>query len=168
MASKPSAKRVGKEPARYVLVDRGYQTAEHWVQAKVIRSEMCETLFGGPQQEQLYVVLPSGERIHVDRWAECNPQPIGLERIIDQAVKPRPKNAQRSAKTIIHVNMHHVRANKKDGGNRAVLTVKRGKTNQYAHAVDIKGPSKVVYRPDKPLSCGARGWIETKAEVVLV
>ena len=45
--------------------------------------------------------------------------------------------------------------------------VKSGKTNRYAHEVRIEGPSKIVYRPDKPLSCGARVWIETYGEVEL-
>lgn len=48
-----------------------------------------------------------------------------------------------------------------------MITVKRGKTNQYAHAVEILGPCRIIYRPDKPLSCGATVWIETEAEVVL-
>ena len=33
------------------------------------------------------------------------------------------------------------------------------------YEVEILGESKVVYSPDKPLSCGARVWIETNAEV---
>jgi|TARA_R100000458_G_C8009323_1_gene74108 hypothetical protein len=65
----------------------------------------------------------------------------------------------------IHVNMHKVRANKKHGTNEPVLTIKEGKTNTYCHEVDILGPSKLVYRPNKPLSCGARVWIETTASV---
>ena len=48
-----------------------------------------------------------------------------------------------------------------------VLTVKTYKSNTYAHEVDIMGASKVVYSADKPLSCGARVWIETEAEVVI-
>ena len=68
-------------------------------------------------------------------------------------------------KTIIHVNQHVVKANAKNGTNEPVLTVKNYKENRYAHTVDIKGASKVVYSPDKPLSCGARVWIETNAEV---
>ena len=32
----------------------------------------------------------------------------------------------------------------------------------------IKGDSKVVYRPDKPLSCGAKVWIETEGEVEVI
>ena len=65
----------------------------------------------------------------------------------------------------IHVNMHKVRANKKHGTNEPVLTIKEGKTNTYCHEVDILGQSKLVYRPNKPLSCGARVWIETTASV---
>lgn len=68
-------------------------------------------------------------------------------------------------KTIIHVNQHVVKANRKDGTNHPVLTVKTYKSNTYASEVHIKGESKVVYSPDKPLSCGARVWIETEAEV---
>ena len=67
----------------------------------------------------------------------------------------------------IHVNMHKVRANKKHGTNEPVLTIKEGRTNTYCHEVDILGPSKLVYRPNKPLSCGARVWIETNSEVRL-
>ena len=49
-----------------------------------------------------------------------------------------------------------------------VITVKTSKSNVYAHEVDIKGPSKVIYSPDKPLSCGAKVWIETESEVVTI
>ena len=68
-------------------------------------------------------------------------------------------------KTIIHVNQHAVKANAKNGTNDPVLTVKTYKDNRYAHTVDVKGPSKIVYSPDKPLSCGARVWVETQSEV---
>ena len=69
-------------------------------------------------------------------------------------------------KTKIHVNQHVVRSNKKHGKKEQVLTVKTYKSNTYAHEVEINGPSKVIYSPDKPLSCGARVWIETESEVV--
>ena len=49
-----------------------------------------------------------------------------------------------------------------------MLTVKTYKDNRYAHEVRILGESKVVYSPDKPLSCGAKVWIETEAEVEIV
>ena len=67
----------------------------------------------------------------------------------------------------IHVNMHKIRYNKKHGTNDPVITVKTSHSNRYAHHVDILGPSTVMYRPDKPLSCGARVWIETDSEVNL-
>ena len=62
-------------------------------------------------------------------------------------------------KTIIHVNQHVIKANKKNGVNNPVLTVKTYKDNKYAHEIEILGPSKIVYQPDKPLSCGAHVWI---------
>lgn len=71
-------------------------------------------------------------------------------------------------KTIIHVNQHVIKSNRKAGANDPVLTVKTYKNNTYAHEVEILGPSKVVYSPDKPLSCGAHVWIETQAEVKIL
>ena len=65
----------------------------------------------------------------------------------------------------IHVNMHKVKANKKHGTNEPVITIKEGKNNTYCHEVSILGESKVVYSPEKPLSCGAKVWIETNAEL---
>jgi hypothetical protein len=70
-------------------------------------------------------------------------------------------------KTIIHVNQHVIRRNAETGGDEPVLTVKNYKTNTYAHSVHIDGPSRVVYSPDKPLSCGARVWIETTSPVTI-
>lgn len=70
-------------------------------------------------------------------------------------------------KTVIHVNQAVLKRNSKTGERKPTLTVKTYKDNRYAHEVTILGPSKVVYRPDKPLSCGARCWIETESEVLL-
>lgn len=68
-------------------------------------------------------------------------------------------------KKIIHVNQHKIRANNKNKSTDPVITVKTYKSNDYCHEALIDGPCKVVYSPDKPLSCGARVWIETKSEV---
>ncbi len=70
-------------------------------------------------------------------------------------------------KTIVHVNQSHIRKNIKAKPEDAVpvLTVKTYKTNTYGNSVEIAGPSRVVYSPHKPLSCGARVWIETESEV---
>lgn len=70
-------------------------------------------------------------------------------------------------KTVIHVNQHRVRSNHQAGSRDPVITVKTYKENRYGHEVQILGPSRVVYRPDKPLPCGAKVWIETDAEVVV-
>jgi len=67
----------------------------------------------------------------------------------------------------IHINQHVIRANAKSGANDPAITVKTSRKNTYAHRVDIGGPSSVIYSPDKPLSCGARVWIETDAPVRL-
>jgi hypothetical protein len=76
-------------------------------------------------------------------------------------------------KTKIHVNQHVIRRNLKEGSKEPVLTVKTYKDNRYAHQALIKDAqgnvvAKVIYSPDKPLSCGARVWIETENEVDIV
>jgi hypothetical protein len=70
----------------------------------------------------------------------------------------------------IHVNQHKIRSNKKHGENEPVLTCKTSKSNDYGHEIviyddDGKEVARVIYRPDNPLSCGARVWIESKNKV---
>ena len=74
------------------------------------------------------------------------------------------------SKTYIHVNQHKIRANKKNGTDEPVITVKKGRTNTYCHEVEILGPSRVAYGGnDKPLlSCGARVVIETESSVDII
>ena len=70
-------------------------------------------------------------------------------------------------KTIIHVNKHIIAANAKHGRNDPPLTVKTYKSNTKCHEVEfISG--RVIHRPDKPLSCGARLWIETHEPVKII
>jgi hypothetical protein len=71
-------------------------------------------------------------------------------------------------KTRVHVNQHVIRRNAKTGSRDPVLTVKTYKSNEYGHEVLIGGPCRVVYSPDKPLSCGARVWIETESGVTVL
>lgn len=75
----------------------------------------------------------------------------------------------KSGKKYIHVNQHKIKANIKHGTNEPVITVKQGKSNCYGYAVDILGPSRVVYGRNGMaiLSCGARVVIETEAEVIV-
>lgn len=74
-------------------------------------------------------------------------------------------------KTVIHVNQHVIRRNKKLGTTDPCITVKASKQNRYtgeAQIVDKNGNvvAKIVYRPNKPLSCGAVCWVETDLEVL--
>lgn len=63
----------------------------------------------------------------------------------------------------IHVNQHKIRAN-----DPTPLTCKTYKDNRYAKEVIVNGPCRVVYRPDNPLACGAKVWIETESDIYLV
>jgi len=65
----------------------------------------------------------------------------------------------------IHINQHHIRSNSKHNTDLPVMTVKTYKKNIKGNSVKINGASTVIYSPDKPLSCGAKVWIETDAEV---
>lgn len=76
-------------------------------------------------------------------------------------------------KTIIHVNQHVIKSNRKNNKGDPVLTVKTYKTNNYGHEAilydkDGEEVAKVVYSPDKPLSCGAQVWIETHNPVDVI
>jgi hypothetical protein len=68
--------------------------------------------------------------------------------------------------TRIHVDQHVIRRNKRTGADDPPISVKTYKSNVKCHEVEIAGPARVVYRPDRPLSCGARVWVETEAPVV--
>ena len=73
-------------------------------------------------------------------------------------------------KTVIHVNQHVIKRNRKAGASAPCLTVKTYKSNDYGHEAIIRDAdgqevARVVYRPHKPLSCGAHCWIETQLEV---
>ena len=73
-------------------------------------------------------------------------------------------------KTYVHVNQHKIRANKKDGTDLPVITIKRGKSNTYCHEVEILGPSVVKYggNDDPLLPCGARVVVETEGNVRVI
>lgn len=63
-------------------------------------------------------------------------------------------------KKVIHVNRHQ-------DTPLPVFTIKTYNNNHQGMEVTINGPSKLVYHPEKPLSCGAEAWIETTSEVVV-
>jgi hypothetical protein len=74
-------------------------------------------------------------------------------------------------KTILHVNQHNIKFNAKHGNLKPVVTVKQGKKNTYTNEATIldqngKPVARIVYSPNKPLSCGARVWVEAFHEVI--
>jgi hypothetical protein len=76
-------------------------------------------------------------------------------------------------KKIIHINQHNIRKNSKSDENLPVITCKTYKSNEYADGVilfdkDGNECCRIVYSPDKPLSCGAKVWIETTNEIKLI
>jgi hypothetical protein len=70
-------------------------------------------------------------------------------------------------KTRIHVDQNNIKSNRKNGTNKPVFTVLTYKSNIKTNHVEILGPSKLIYSPDKPLNCKARVWIETEARVLI-
>jgi hypothetical protein len=73
-------------------------------------------------------------------------------------------------KTIVHVNQHVIKENRKTGHKHPVLTCKTYKSNMYTNTAIIKLPDgtevgRFVYRPEKPLPCGAHVWFETNLEI---
>lgn len=75
-------------------------------------------------------------------------------------------------KTIIHVNQHTIRDNNK-GGNNPVISCRTYKGTEHSNEVIIYGQdgkeaARILYSKDKPLSCGARVWIETTNKVELL
>lgn len=102
------------------------------------------------------------------------------------------KTTRQPKKTIIHINSNTIKQNiKKSPEQREpVIAIKtsdpasaqdvyprmgarerarKGTTNTYVHSLEIPAPCRVVYQPDKPLSCGAKVWIEVLGcEIALI
>jgi hypothetical protein len=65
----------------------------------------------------------------------------------------------------LHVNQQVIARNRKLGTNNPPLTIQTSRGPIPANEAAINGPSRLIYSPHKPLRCGARLWIETRAEV---
>jgi hypothetical protein len=70
-------------------------------------------------------------------------------------------------KRIIHINQHIIKANRKSGEIKPVITCKTYKDTIYGSEVDFQN-GKVIYKPLNPLSCGANVWIETQYPVQIL
>lgn len=73
-----------------------------------------------------------------------------------------------SKATIIHVNTHNIRYNLKESntGKKPVIKIEQNNHIYYSNEVkilDVHGQTiaTIKYCPNKPLSCGAKVWIET-------
>jgi hypothetical protein len=71
----------------------------------------------------------------------------------------------------IHINKHKIRANKSKP-YKPVISCKTSKENIYGNNVKILDGdgnvvAEVIYSPDKPLSCGAKVWIETRNQIIV-
>jgi hypothetical protein len=71
-------------------------------------------------------------------------------------------------KTIIHINRHIIAANNKHNRTDPPITVKTYKSNKRCMGVQLHGPAVIVYRPECPLACGAKLWIETQVAPTLI
>ncbi len=83
--------------------------------------------------------------------------------------------------TRIHVNQHNIKRNRAllsrgilaPSRREPVLTVKDYKRNRLCNDAvirdrDGRAVARIIYRPDKPLACGAVCWIETNSEVTVL
>lgn len=68
----------------------------------------------------------------------------------------------------IHVNQQVIARCRRDGTDAPTLTVQTSRGPFPARRVRILGASELVQSLRKPLSCGARVWIETRAAVEVV
>lgn len=70
--------------------------------------------------------------------------------------------------TRIHVRRDIIARDKKLGTRGNALGVETsGKRKRYGTSVTTTGPVRFIYRPEQPLSCGARAWAETAHPVVV-
>lgn len=71
-------------------------------------------------------------------------------------------------RTRIHVRRDVIAADKKSGRKGHAIGVETsGMRKRYGTRVTIAGPCSVIYRPERPLPCGARAWMETTAPVTV-
>ena len=67
--------------------------------------------------------------------------------------------------TIKRIHIDKTRIQRKHPG--PVITVQTSKGSIKGSEVEIHGTTVIKYTPDKPLSCGAKAYMETRAEVII-
>ena len=65
----------------------------------------------------------------------------------------------------LHVDKRVIASNLKHGKDDPPITLQTSRGSFKTKGAKIHGPSTFIYDNENPLSCGARLWIETTAEV---
>lgn len=72
-------------------------------------------------------------------------------------------------KKILHVAQDAIAKNRKRGTNDPAIIIRTSKGGQRAHEaalmVDGREVGRFVYRPHKPLHCGARLWLQVDTNI---
>ena len=94
----------------------------------------------------------------------------GMPKIQEGSRGPKSTWRKRVSKafTNICVNQHVIRSNKKNKENKPVVRVQTGSRIDYCHELEIIGICRVIYRPNKPLGCGAQVWIEVEPDAIVM
>lgn len=75
-------------------------------------------------------------------------------------------------KQILHVAQDAIRKNAKHGTNDPAIIIRDYKGGERAHeaAIMVGGVEvgRFVYRPHKPLGCGARLWLEVNTDIAQI
>ncbi len=105
----------------------------------------------------------------------------GMPRVSGRKRGPKPHwhSRRHCGKNTIHLNRPNIEKNRKrkkaesqaehsQAEYNYVLSAQRGsEILAKGHEIEIHGPCRIVYRPEKPHSCGATVWIETLATVTV-
>lgn len=98
-------------------------------------------------------------------WVETD-APVRLTDLDGQEERELP-----AGRKMVRVLGGMIRANQRTGARVAVLLIEHGAVPLNAHQAELLTPDGqvpcawIVYRPDRPLSCGARVWVETSLDV---
>lgn len=109
--------------------------------------------------------LPGGGMIWIEVYGRVEARSAGD----GQPEAAETLTGRRAAPVIIRVSRPTIRANAARAA-APVLTLRAAGREVTAHEAVVYGPAgesvaEIVYRPDQPLSCGARLWVQTRAMV---
>lgn len=70
-------------------------------------------------------------------------------------------------KTLIHINIHVIESNLKNGASEPVMSVQQEDKQQvYTNYVEVSGKCRIFYEPDASLDSGGQLWIENYGDVI--